>query len=134
MMPLLDGVQRANTLVGGASLWVMKGKTDQEYEAGGGVPEVYHRTRDGQKYIVENTGYIPVRQDGLDLLNAEGFYTKPENAGRELAITSLTASNGMPATRGIRLGNYTSIRKALRSELEAAFSGQKEWKPRSTTR
>lgn len=126
MLPLLDGADRKNTLVGGASLWVMKGKTDQDYEAAAAFLKYITSPETGQKYIVENTGYIPVRQDGLDLLNAEGFYTKPENAGRELAIASLTASNGTPVTRGIRLGNYTSIRKALRSELEAAFAGQKD--------
>lgn len=126
MLPLLDGVERKNTLVGGASLWVMKGKTEQEYEAAAAFLKYVTAPDTGQKYIVENTGYIPVRQDGLDLLNAEGFYKKPENAGRELAIASLTASNGTPVTRGIRLGNYTSIRKALRSELEAAFAGQKD--------
>ena len=29
-------------------------------------------------------------------------------------------------TRGVRLGNFTSIRKELRSELEAAFAGKKD--------
>ena len=126
MLPLLDGKERKNTLVGGASLWVMKGKTDQEYEAAAAFLNYVTAADTGQKYIVENTGYIPVRADGLDLLNKEGFYQKPENAGRELAIASLTASNGTPVTRGIRLGNYTSIRKALKSEMEAAFAGQKD--------
>ena len=126
MMPVLDGVTRKNTLVGGASLWVMQGKSEAEYEAAAEFLKYVTAPVTGQKYIVDNTGYIPVRADGLDLLNAEGFYQKPENAGRELAIASLTASNGTPVTRGIRLGNYTSIRKALTSELEAAFTGQKD--------
>jgi sn-glycerol 3-phosphate transport system substrate-binding protein len=126
MMPVLDGVTRSNTLVGGASLWVMANKSEPEYEAAAAFLKYVTTPETGQKYIVNNTGYIPVRADGLDLLNKEGFYQNPENAGRELAIQSLTASNGTPVTRGIRLGNYTSIRKALRSELEAAFSGKKD--------
>ncbi len=31
-----------------------------------------------------------------------------------------------PLSRGIRLGNFTSIRAELRSEMEAAFTGQKD--------
>jgi sn-glycerol 3-phosphate transport system substrate-binding protein len=126
MLPVVDGATRKNTLVGGASLWVMAGKSEPEYEAAAAFLKYVTAPDTGQKYIVDNTGYIPVRADGLDLLNKEGFYQKPENAGRELAIASLTASNGTPVTRGIRLGNYTSIRKELRSELESAFSGQKD--------
>ncbi len=126
MIPLLDGVSRKNTLVGGASLWVMQGKSKEEYEAAAAFLKYVTSPETGQKYIVENTGYIPVRADGLDLLNKAKFYEDPNNAGREVAIQSLTASNGTPVTRGVRLGNFTSIRKALRSELEAAFAGQKD--------
>lgn len=126
MIPVLDEAKRKNTLVGGASLWVMQGKSKEEYEAAAAFLKYVTAPETGQKFIVNNTGYIPVRADGLDLLNKEKFYENPENAGREVAIQSLTASNGTPVTRGIRLGNYTSIRKALRSELEAAFAGQKD--------
>lgn len=126
MLPVLDGVTRSNSLVGGASLWVMQGKSPEEYEAAAAFLNYVTAPETGQKYIVDNTGYIPVRADGLDLLNKEGFYQKPENAGRELAITSLTASEATPVTRGVRLGNFTSIRKALKSELEAAFAGKKD--------
>ena len=125
MIPTLEAGKRKNTLVGGASLWVMQGKSKEEYEAAAAFLKYVTAPETGQKYIVENTGYIPVRQDGLDLLNKAKFYEDPNNAGREVAIQSLTAGNGTPVTRGIRLGNYTSIRKALRSELEAAFAGQK---------
>jgi sn-glycerol 3-phosphate transport system substrate-binding protein len=126
MMPVLEGVQRKNTLVGGASLWVMAGKSKEEYEAAAAYLAYVTAPDTGQKFIVDNTGYIPVRNDGQDLLVKAGFYQDPANAGREIAIESLTASNGTPVTRGVRLGNFTSIRKALRSELEAAFSGQKD--------
>ena len=126
MLPVNDVNVRKNTLVGGASLWVMQGKSKQEYEAAAAFLKYITAPETGQKYIVENTGYIPVRQDGLDLLNKAGFYKDPQNAGRELAIASLTASEVTPISRGIRLGNYTSVRKALRSELEAAFTGKKD--------
>jgi len=45
---------------------------------------------------------------------------------RDIAITSLTASEVTPLSRGIRLGNFTSIRTEIRAELEAAFTNQKD--------
>jgi sn-glycerol 3-phosphate transport system substrate-binding protein len=126
MIPTLEAGKRKNTLVGGASLWVMQGKSKEEYEAVTAFLNYVTAPETGQKYIVDNTGYIPVRADGLDLLNKAKFYENPDNAGREVAIQSLTASNGTPVTRGVRLGNFTSIRKELRSELEAAFAGKKD--------
>lgn len=126
MMPVLDAANRHNSFVGGASLWVMKGKTDAEYEAAAAFLKYVTASDTGEKYMAENTGYIPVTTKGFELLKAEGFYADPKRAGREIAIASLTASEVGPLTRGIRLGNFTSIRAALKSELEAAFTGQKE--------
>ena len=126
MIPVIDAAARKNSLVGGASLWVMQGRPEPEYEAAAAFLKYATAADTGQKFIVENTGYIPVTTAGLELLNQEGFYKDPKFAGREIAIASLTASEVGPLSRGIRLGNFTSIRAALKSELEAAFTGQKE--------
>jgi sn-glycerol 3-phosphate transport system substrate-binding protein len=125
-IPVIDASTRKNSLVGGASLWVMEGKSKPEYEAAAAFLKYVTAPDTGQKFIAENTGYIPVTTKGFELLTAEGFYKDPSKAGREVAIESLTASEVGPLSRGIRLGNYTSIRAALRSELEAAFTGQKD--------
>ena len=126
MLPVIDAGSRRNSLVGGASLWVMQGKSEPEYQAAAAFLKYITNATTGEKFIVENTGYIPVTTTGFELLTKEGFYDNPKFAGREVAIASLTASDVGPLSRGIRLGNYTSIRAALRSELEAAFTGQKD--------
>lgn len=126
MLPVLDAANRRNSFVGGASLWVMKGKSNEEYEAAAAFLKYVTASDTGEKFMVSNTGYIPVTTKGFELLKSEGFYADPKYAGREVAIASLTASEVGPLTRGIRLGNYTSIRAAIRSELEAAFTGQKD--------
>jgi sn-glycerol 3-phosphate transport system substrate-binding protein len=125
-MPVIDAAVRKNSLVGGASLWVMEGKSKEEYEAAAAFLKYVTASDTGEKFIAENTGYIPVTTKGFELLNAEGFYKDPSKAGREVAIASLTASEVGPLSRGIRLGNYTSVRSAIRSELEAAFTGKKD--------
>jgi sn-glycerol 3-phosphate transport system substrate-binding protein len=126
MIPVLDAAKRTNSLVGGASLWVMQGKSKEEYEAAAAFLKYVTSPETGEKYIVKNTGYIPVTLKGFELLKSEGFYQDPKMAGREIAIASLTASAVGPNSRGIRLGNFTSIRSELRSELEAVFTGQKD--------
>ena len=126
MLPVIDPAKRTNSLVGGASLWVMEGKSKEEYEAAAAFLKYVTAPDTGEKYIAENTGYIPVTTKGYELLKAEGFYTDPKRVNRDIAIASLTASDVTPVSRGIRLGNFTSIRSEVRAELEAAFTGQKD--------
>lgn len=126
MMPVIDAAKRTNSMVGGASLWVMEGKSPAEYEAAAAFLKYVTAPDTGEKYIAENTGYIPVTTKGYELLKADGFYKDPKRFNRDIAIASLTASEVTPLSRGIRLGNFTSIRAELRSELEAAFTGQKD--------
>lgn len=126
MLPTLEEGKRTNSIVGGASLWVMEGKSKEEYEAAAAFLKYVTAADTGEKFIAENTGYIPVTMKGFELLKSEGFYADPRYAGREVAIESLTASDVTPLSRGIRLGNFTSIRAEVRSELEAAFTGQKD--------
>jgi sn-glycerol 3-phosphate transport system substrate-binding protein len=126
MIPALDPAARRNSLVGGASLWVMAGKTPEEYEAAAAFLDFVLDAETGERLMVSNTGYIPVTLSGERLLQETGFYLDPNHAGREVAIQSLTASAVGPNSRGIRLGNFTSIRAELRAELEAAFTGQKD--------
>ena len=125
-LPALEEGKRTNSIVGGASLWIMEGKTPEEYEATAAFVKYVTAPDTGEKYIAENTGYIPVTNAGFELLKAEGFYEQDAHAGRETAIESLTASEVTPLSRGIRLGNFTSIRAEVRAELEAAFTGQKD--------
>jgi len=125
MLPIYAGTERKNSLVGGASLWVMSGKTKGEYEAAAAFIDFIAST-DEVKWMPNVTGYIPVTQSAFKALDNEGFYGQPDKQGREIAMQSLTFTPPTPISRGIRLGNFTQIRAEIRSELEAAFIGKKE--------
>lgn len=125
MIPTYEGRPRFNSLVGGASLWVMAGKSKEEYEAAAAFFNFIIKPEE-EEWMATVTGYIPVTNAGYRRMVERGFYRDPKFAGREIAIESLTASEPTPITRGIRLGNFTSIRSEIRSELEAAFTGQKD--------
>jgi sn-glycerol 3-phosphate transport system substrate-binding protein len=126
MLPTLEAGKRANSIVGGASLWIMEGKSQAEYEAAAAFLKYVTAADTGQKFLSENTGYIPATKSGYELLKSQGFYNDPARQNRDIAIASLSVAEPTPLTRGIRLGNFTSIRGELRAELEAAFTGQKD--------
>ncbi len=125
MLPVYEGTKRMNSLVGGASVWIMQGKSQAEYE-GAAQFLAFIASPAEQEWYATATGYIPVTKTGFEKLNASGFYTKPGIKGREVAMQSLTYSEPNEITRGIRLGNFTQIRAEIRSELEAAFTGKKD--------
>ena len=120
MLPVWNGTERKNSLVGGASLWVMAGRPEAEYKGAAAFLNFL-----GQPDMVQwwstVTGYIPVTKTGFDSMKANGFYDKAPYKGRELAIASLTYTPTSENTRGIRLGGFTQIRKEVSTSLEAIF-------------
>jgi len=124
-LPVYKDFKRHNSLVGGASLWLLQGKSKPEYEAAAAYIQFLLQPKEEQ-WFADVTGYIPVTNTGYKAMVDSGFYTDPKRQGREIAIESLTFTPPTPVSRGIRLGNFTQIRAEIRSELEAAFTGKKE--------
>jgi sn-glycerol 3-phosphate transport system substrate-binding protein len=112
MLPLWAGTERTNTLVGGASLWTLKGKSEEEYR---GAAAFYNflATPEQVEWWSTVTGYIPVTNTGFEAMKANGFYDAAPYKGREKAIESLTFTPPTENTRGIRLGNFASIRQEM---------------------
>jgi sn-glycerol 3-phosphate transport system substrate-binding protein len=125
LMPVYEGTDRKNSLVGGAQLWVMKGKSKEEYEAAAAFLD-WASSPEQQRWMNEQTGYIPLTMSGVKALEDAGFYKDPVNAGREIANQSLSIAAPTPHSRGIRLGNFTAVRAELRTELEAVFTQNKD--------
>lgn len=112
MLPVLEGTERTNSLVGGASLWTLQGKTEEEYK-GAAAFFAFIATPAQAEWWSTVTGYIPVTNSGFDAMTANNFYAAAPYKGRELAIESLTATPPTEYSRGIRLGNYASIRAEM---------------------
>lgn len=127
IIPTYEGVTRTNTVVGGASLWVLSGKTEQEYK-GAAAYLAFLATKAEQQFLLENSGYIPVTKSTYEALKAEGFYAKEPFINRDIAMKSLTWSEPTELTRGIRLGSFIQIRAEWTAEVEAALAGQKTMK------
>lgn len=122
-LPVYAGTDRKNSLVGGASLWTLKGHTDAEYKGAAAFLNFIAQPEQALFWST-NTGYIPVTKTGYDYMVKNGFYDKAPYKGREVAIASLTASAPTPLTRGMRLGSMPQIRQEVGNALQAIFAGQ----------
>ena len=115
-----------NTIIGGASLWVMGGKRPEEYK---GVAKFFtFLSQTGlQQELHEVTGYLPITKAAYAATKASGFYDK--NPGREIPLIEMTAKPPTENSRGLRLGNLVQIRDIIAEDLEAAFAGKEDAQP-----
>jgi sn-glycerol 3-phosphate transport system substrate-binding protein len=111
-----------NSIIGGASLWVMGGKKAEEYK---GVAKFFTflSDTDRQAWLHQESGYLPITKAAYEKTKAAGFY--PKNPGRETPLIQLAGKPPTDNSRGIRLGNLPQIRDIWAEELEAAFAGSK---------
>jgi sn-glycerol 3-phosphate transport system substrate-binding protein len=124
LLPVYAGTTRQNSFVGGASLWVLKGHTPDEYKAAAAFLNFIAQPEQALFWSTV-TGYIPVTKTGFEYMKSHGFYDKPPYKGREIAIASLTAGGaGNSGTRGIRLGGFLQIRGEIGNSLQAIFANQ----------
>lgn len=111
-----------NTIIGGASLWVMGGKKPIEYK---GVAKFFTflSSPEIQAEWHQKTGYVPITKAAYELSKKQGFYEK--NPGTDVAIQELLLKNPTVNTKGIRLGNFPQIRTIIGEELEAVWAQKK---------
>lgn len=120
LTPMYEGHERHNTLVGGASIYVMKGHTDDEIAAAAAFLD-FLRQPEQQMGFTAATGYVPVTNDVMDVIAASGDAAKYPTAA--IGIESMNQP-GTDDTRGIRLGFYVQFREVLLEETQKAFNGE----------
>ena len=109
-----------NTVIGGASLWVMSGKKAPEYKGVAKFFEFLSQTK-VQAASHQRTGYLPITMAAFELTDKSGFYQK--NPGTDVAVNQMIRKV-TDNSRGIRLGNYVQIRTIEDEELEQVWSGK----------
>ncbi|HEX7929019.1 MAG TPA: sn-glycerol-3-phosphate ABC transporter substrate-binding protein UgpB, partial [bacterium] len=121
-MPTEAGVKPLNSIIGGATLWVMKGKPKENYQATADFLN-FLASADVQLWWHKNTGYVPISLSAYDKGKAEGYYK--EVPVQEIAISQLTRAKPTEISRGLRLGNFVQIRTVIDEELENVWGGKK---------
>ena len=126
-LPYWEGVEGApqNTIIGGASLWVLAGHDPEEYK---GVAALLNflSTPEIQAAWHQNTGYLPITTAAYELSQEQGFYEA--NPGADTAIIQMTGKAPTANSKGLRLGSFDQIRGIIDEELEGVWNGSKSAK------
>ena len=118
--PDVEGAPQ-NTIIGGASLWVMSGKKAPEYKGVGQFFAFLSKAEVAAKSH-QRTGYLPVTIASYELTDKSGFYK--DNPGTDVSVTQMIRKV-TDKSRGIRLGNFAQIRTINDEELEQVWAGKK---------
>jgi len=123
-MPYYPDVAGApqNSIIGGASLWVMGGKKADEYK---GVAKFFTFLSDvdRQAELHTKSGYLPITKAAYAKVKSSGFYK--DNPHLETPLIQLTNKEPTENSRGLRLGNMVQMRDMWAEEIEAALAGTK---------
>ncbi len=114
---------RGNSVVGGASLWVMAGHSD----------EVYAATWEFLKFVFEvdnsiewhkKTGYFPTNTKAYEALKAEGWFEKDPRFAT--AFDQINSGTTGYAATGVLLGNFVQIRDVVGVAIEEILVNMKD--------
>lgn len=123
MLPYYDDVAGApqNSIIGGATLWVLTGKDDAHYKA---VADFFHylSSPEVQADWHQFSGYLPITQAAYDLSKEQGYYAA--NPGAETGLQQITLNPPTANSKGLRFGNYVQIRDVIDEEFQRLLSGE----------
>jgi sn-glycerol 3-phosphate transport system substrate-binding protein len=124
-LPYHDDVKGApqNSIIGGASLWVMNGLKPQDYKGVAKFLTFLSRPEIQMEWHTK-TGYVPITKAAYEMTRSSGFYDK--NPGRDTAVRQLTNKTPTANSKGLRFGNFVQGREVFEEEMEAVFAGKKD--------
>ena len=120
-LPRPADAERGGVVIGGGSLWIIKGHPKKETDA---AWEFVKWMAEPAQQIVwhTNTGYFPVRKDALSKLLFSGYYSM--HPCHLTAIMQLLLSKQTYATNGAIIGAFPEIRQIIETAIEKMLSGE----------
>ena len=113
---------RATSIIGGATLWVMKGRPAAE-NRGTALFLKFIADTNQQMWWHVTTGYLAISNAAVKNLDV-GYHFK-RNPDQFTAFAQLTKGKATPNSQGLRLGNFVQIRDVIEGEMENIFAGKK---------
>lgn len=108
------------TFIGGAALFAMAGKSDEENKATAAFFEFL--TKPETQYMWHReTGYVPITTAAYEMAKADGHYDRAPAA--EIGIKQLSLPAGKH-TKGYRMGFYVQIRDVMNREYGRILTGE----------
>ncbi len=126
MLPYYDDVDGApqNTIIGGATLWVLQGQKDDAVYNGVADFFSYLSSPEVQADWHQFSGYLPITNAAYELGQEQGYYEA--NPGADVGIKEITLNPPTANSKGLRFGNYVQIRNIIDDEFEAMLNNKKD--------
>ena len=115
-LPIPTGVTRQGIVIGGASLWIMKGHPQAEDEAALAFLLDFTGT-DPMAAWHKLTGYFPVRTSAVDVLRNEGWFTT--HPAYEAPFNEIEQTTESAATAGALLGPFLPVRTIVEQAMKS---------------
>ena len=115
-LPIPDDSERNGVVIGGASLWFTADHPQEELEAAVQFALYLVNTENGAAWH-QASGYFPIRNSSIELLNEEGWFE--ENPNFQTAFDQLTETTTNSATAGALIGNFLEVRTIVEEAGQA---------------
>ena len=121
-LPYWEGVisEPTQTFIGGAALFAMSGKSDEENKATAAFFD-FLTSPETQYYWHQETGYVPITEAAYELAKTDGHYERFPAA--EVGVNQLQEKAG-DNTKGYRMGFYVQIRDIMNREYGRILTGE----------
>ena len=113
--------ESGGVVIGGGSLWIIKGHPKKEVEAAWEFVK-WMALPEQQITWHKNTGYFPVRKDAVSRLLFSGYYA--EHPDHLTAMMQLLLSKQTYATNGAIIGAFPEIREIVETAIEKMLNGE----------
>ena len=110
-----ERTEGGGAIIGGATMWLIDG-LEAEVEDAALAFLSYMLNPENDASWHQETGYIPVTNAAIQLLEAEGWYEESPNS--LVASEQLAAAPETPATQGALVGNFVAIRDVVTEAIE----------------
>lgn len=114
-MPSNEDVEYVGNLIGGATIWMLDGMDAATEDGALAFMNFFSNPANAAAWH-QLTGYVPITDDAVALLDAEGWYAESPNS--KVASDQLAAAQNTPASLGALLGNFVGIRDVVTLAIE----------------
>ncbi len=114
-LPHNDDRDSGGGIIGGATLWLTEGLETDVQDVALAFLNYFNNPENAADWH-KVTGYIPVTNAAVTLLEDEGWFE--ENPNQAVAGAQLEAAPESPATAGVLMGNFVAIRDVVTEAIE----------------
>ncbi|MDH5520633.1 MAG: extracellular solute-binding protein, partial [Acidimicrobiia bacterium] len=114
-MPYNQDIAYEGNLIGGATLWLANGLSETEEDGALAFLNFFSNPENAAAWH-QLTGYIPITNSAVALLEEEGWYNESPNSA--VASDQLDAAADTPAATGALVGNFVAIRDVVTAAIE----------------